>query len=299
MATKKDEYSQEAYQNAVARATNANQTGTNTIQTNTAGLASSDTYEGQMADLYNQIQNRPDFSYDVNADPLYQQYKDQYIQGGKLAMRDTMGKAAALTGGYASTYAQQVGQQTFDSYLQNLTAQIPELYSTAYNRYADQGNQLLQQYNMLGTMRDTAYSKEQDAWNKQQQLWSNLYTAIGQTGYKPTDAELAAAGMTRAQANALKAMWDKANPAAATGGGGSYTGSSPKGKTPSAITQADIDRWIAEGVSMRNINDMINQSVTAKAEGNNNAPYQTGAQAARDLMDYNQKKNTNKKAGRD
>jgi hypothetical protein len=33
-----------------------------------------------------QIQNRPAFSYDVNSDALYQQYKDQYIRQGKLAM---------------------------------------------------------------------------------------------------------------------------------------------------------------------------------------------------------------------
>lgn len=202
----------------------------------------SGTYEQQLADIYDRIQNREKFKYDVNADPLYQQYKDQYIQGGKLAMRDTMGKAAALNGGYGSTYAQQVGQQAYDSYLQSLTEQIPELYQTALSKYNDEGNQFLQQYGLVGDMRDTEYNRwrtdvgdwenqrawdyqvEQDAWQKQQQAYSNLYQAIMQTGYSPTDAELAAAGMTREQASAAKAMWDRMYAQVATGGGGGYYG---------------------------------------------------------------------------
>ena len=49
--------------------------------------------------------NREDFQYDVDADALYQQYKDRYVELGKTAMQDTMGKAVALTGGYGSSYA--------------------------------------------------------------------------------------------------------------------------------------------------------------------------------------------------
>ena len=48
------------------------------------------TFENQLSDIYNKIQNREQFKYDVNADPLYQNYKDKYVQQGKLAMRDTM-----------------------------------------------------------------------------------------------------------------------------------------------------------------------------------------------------------------
>ena len=82
------------------------------------------TYDAGLADLYDRISTRPAFTYDVAKDPLYQQYKDQYVQQGKLAMKDTMGQAAALTGGYGSTYGQQVGQQAYDAYLQKLSAAI-------------------------------------------------------------------------------------------------------------------------------------------------------------------------------
>ena len=117
------------------------------------------TFEGQLNDIYNKIQNREPFNYDVNADPLYQSYKDQYVQQGKLAMKDTMGQAAALTGGYGNTYGQQVGQQAYNAYLQNLSAVIPELYGMAYNQYKDAGDDLKDQYAMVGDLRDKEYDR--------------------------------------------------------------------------------------------------------------------------------------------
>lgn len=196
------------------------------------------TFDQQLADLYQQISTRPGFEYDVNADPLYQQYKDQYIQQGKLAMRDTMGKAAALTGGYGSTYGQQVGQQTYDAYLQNLSAAIPELYGVAYDKYKDDGDDLLKLYGLVGDQRDTEYGRfrdemkdwesnreyqrqvENEEYNRrtaeqraseqrQQQLYSNLYAMIKASGYVPTDAELQAAGMTREAAAAIAAEFQR------------------------------------------------------------------------------------------
>ena len=203
------------------------------------------TFDGQLADLYAQIAGRPKFEYDVNADALYQQYKDNYVQQGKLAMRDTMGKAAALTGGYGSTYSQQVGQQTYDAYLKDLSAVIPELYGMAYDQYKDEGDKLLTMYGLVGDQRDTeygryrdemsdwqnerdyetqaekeaynrriaeeqtAYNRQQDEITRQQQLYSNLYAMIKASGYTPSDAELAAAGMTREAAQAIAAEYQR------------------------------------------------------------------------------------------
>ena len=80
------------------------------------------TWDQPMEELYGRLTSRPAFSYDAGKDPLYQQYRDSYIQQGKLAMKDTMGQAAALTGGYGSTYGQAVGQQSYDAYLQKTRA---------------------------------------------------------------------------------------------------------------------------------------------------------------------------------
>lgn len=127
------------------------------------------TYDGQLKELYDQIVNRGKFSYDINSDMLYQQYANQYAQNGKLAMMDTMGQAAALTGGYGSSYGQAVGQQTYNAYLQQLNDVVPELYSQAYGRYQDEGNQLMQQYAMMGDLANDEYAKYQDAYNQ----WAN------------------------------------------------------------------------------------------------------------------------------
>lgn len=260
------------------------------------------TFDDQMRSLYEQIQNRPDFSYDINADPLYQQHKDQYIQGGKLAMKDTMGQAAALTGGYGSTYGQQVGQQAYDAYLQGLGDVIPELYSLAYQKHRDQGDDLLKQYGLLGDMRDTEYGRfrdeledwnyqqelarqreeteynrqqdqEKTAYSRQQQAYANLVALIKASGYQPTDAELQAAGLTREAAAALQQEYTRSITPQTTGssgsGGGGVGGGGGGGGSYSAQT-AEIQRQLnamGAGLSVDGIWGPLTQAAYEKYMG--------------------------------
>ena len=71
------------------------------VQANKPGAYQSK-YTDQMDDLLNKITMRGPFSYDPTNDPLYNIYKDRYIMNGQRAMQDTMGQAAALTGGYGN-----------------------------------------------------------------------------------------------------------------------------------------------------------------------------------------------------
>lgn len=119
-------------------------------------------YQNQIGALIDQITNRDKFSYDLNADALYQQYADQYMQKGKLAMMDTMGQAQAMTGGYGNSYAQSVGQQAYQGYLQQLNEVVPELYQMAYDRYNQEGQDLLNQYSLLANQDDTDYGRYRD-----------------------------------------------------------------------------------------------------------------------------------------
>lgn len=123
-------------------------------------------YDQQLADLYNQITQRKPFEYKSEDDMLYQQYVDRYTKGGKLAMEDTMGQAAALTGGHGNSYAQRVGQQTFDEYMTGLNDQAATLMQQAYQRYMDQGDQLTKQYSMLGQLAADDYSKWADQYER-------------------------------------------------------------------------------------------------------------------------------------
>lgn len=123
-------------------------------------------YDDQIKAAYDQIMNRPKFQYDLNGDMLYQQYKDQYVNQGRRAMMDTMGNAAALTGGYGSSYASTAGNLAYQNYLQQLNAAIPELYDRAANQYALDGENLMNQYNMALGADEQAYGRWQDAYNR-------------------------------------------------------------------------------------------------------------------------------------
>lgn len=103
--------------------------------------------------------NRDPFKYDFNADALYQHYKDAYVRQGQQAMQDTMGQAAALTGGYGSSYAQNVGQQAYNQHLTQLNDVVPELYRMAYEKYQNEGNELLQRYGLLADEEAQDYSR--------------------------------------------------------------------------------------------------------------------------------------------
>ncbi len=119
-------------------------------------------YSQQIQQLLNEVTNRPDFSYDMNADPLYQQYKDQYTRQGKQAMKDTVGNAASLTGGYASSAATTAGSQAYQGYLDQLNERIPELYAAAYQQYQDKGNQLYNQLGLLQGLDESLYGRYRD-----------------------------------------------------------------------------------------------------------------------------------------
>lgn len=109
-----------------------------------------------------QILNREKFSYDLNGDMLYQQYKDQYTTQGKLAMMDTMGQAAAMTGGYGNSFAQTAGQQAYQGYLQQLNDVVPELYGMALNQYNQEGQNLYTQAGLLAQMDEQEYGRYRD-----------------------------------------------------------------------------------------------------------------------------------------
>ena len=118
----------------------------------------------------NEYLNREKFSYDVNGDALYKQYADKFKLGGRMAMLDTMGQASAMTGGYGNSYAQSVGQQAYQGYMQQLNDVIPELYSLAYGMYNDEGERMLNEYALLSGREENDYNRAIDDRNYNYQL---------------------------------------------------------------------------------------------------------------------------------
>lgn len=125
--------------------------------------------------LLDEILNSQDFSYRLDGDALYRQYRDQAVENGRLAMADTMGQAAALTGGYANSYAQSVGQQAYNKELGTLADRIPELYNLAMEQYKLKSQNLKDKYSLLSGQKQDAfdqYESSLSAWQQEaNQLW--------------------------------------------------------------------------------------------------------------------------------
>lgn len=103
------------------------------------------------------LKNYDNFSYDVNSDALYQQLVNQYVQQGKMASADVMGKAAGMTGGYGNSYANTVGNQVYQSYIQQLNNEIPALYESALNQHNMKKQALYDEYALLMNEYDREY----------------------------------------------------------------------------------------------------------------------------------------------
>lgn len=120
-------------------------------------------WDDELDALYRAISTREPFRYDLGRDTLYAQYREQYRNLGQLAMMDTMGRAAALTGGYGSSYSQAAGQQAYNGYLQKLNDLVPELYRTAREQYDAEGRRLTDRYALVRARDQDDYSRYRDS----------------------------------------------------------------------------------------------------------------------------------------
>lgn len=178
--------------------------------------------DAELERLYAAITGRPAFSYDPTSDPVYDSYAQSYQRRGRLAMRDTMGQAAALTGGYGSSYAQSVGQQQYDSYLQSLGEALPELYGMAWQRYNAEGDALKTAWELASERSEVRRESEREAAEREAAAqksaetarrgnYDRLYKLIYNSGYNPNETELSDSGMTGEQAAALLAEYRRRN----------------------------------------------------------------------------------------
>lgn len=130
--------------------------------------------------------NRKKFQYNMSADPLYQQYKEQYQRQGKLAMQDTMGQAAAMNGGYGSSYAQMAGQQAYNGQLQQLHDKVPQLYQLALEKYQMEGQEAMNRFNLAGQMESQDYGRYRDQlsdWQAERDYATGRYDTERNTDY--------------------------------------------------------------------------------------------------------------------
>ena len=140
--------------------------------------AYSSAYQNDLQGLYDRIMNREKFTYDLNGDALYNQYKQQYQQMGRQAMMDTMGQAATLTGGYGNSYANTAGNQAYQAYLSKVGDIVPQLQQQAFERYTQEGSDLNNRLNLVQNLENADYNRYRDSvsdWNTERSYANDYY----------------------------------------------------------------------------------------------------------------------------
>jgi hypothetical protein len=136
-------------------------------------------YENLIENQMNKILNREDFSYDFNADPLYQNYKNQYTKLGKEAAINATAAASALTGGYGNSYAGTAASQANQQYLTQLNERIPELYNAAMQKYNMETENMYNQFGALQTEEGRQYGMYRDKVSDYYSDLSDLRNGFG------------------------------------------------------------------------------------------------------------------------
>lgn len=261
-------------------------------------------YNGQWDANINKYLGLLEQDYDPNSDANYIAYKNQYLAGGQKAMQDTLAQAAALTGGYGSSYGQSAAQQTYGEYTAALANKIPELAAAARQMYLDNLNVYMglderdygryrdkigDSYNILSAIQgasDTAYGRHQDKLGNIYNLYSG-YSGLADRDYSRFKDEYS--------------MWNSAMSDLTKGSGGSG-GRSGSGK--SSNNNADLIKELQyankKGASIGDMlayaQDEINNGAEVVMPGTNQAlPQGAGMEYVRSQLQSLLNKRNSKK----
>ena len=121
-----------------------------------------DSYAGRLEDELAALRNAR-FTYDLESDPAYQAYKEQYEREGQRAYRNAAAQLMAQNGGNMTSMAQAGAAQQLDYYMQQLNDRVPELQQNAYARFQDEQQRRMDAYDRLMGLGDSDYNRRQYA----------------------------------------------------------------------------------------------------------------------------------------
>lgn len=113
--------------------------------------------------LYEEWANREPFRFSPASDPAYTAQRDALLLGGERAMRDTVARAAAATGGYGNSFAVSAGEEAYRKGIAGLSDVIPALYDLAFSRYKAEGDALYDRMRVVNQMADDERSAAREA----------------------------------------------------------------------------------------------------------------------------------------
>ena len=133
------------------------------------------TYNSQYGDqISNALNTVTNWKYDPMSDANYQALAKVYGARGNIAAKNSLADAAALNGGYGTSYAVSAAQQARNQYNQELAALIPDLEANAFNKATTT-------LNALRDADDTAYGRFRDTESDKQWKYGQDYQAYRDT----------------------------------------------------------------------------------------------------------------------
>ena len=122
----------------------------------------SSAYGDTEKNLLAQLEKEASSGNDAQRDDLFASYAKQYRREGERAVADTMGTAAALTGGIPSTAAVTAANQAGQYYATKLSDKLPELEAAAANQKAARQQLLLNALQAASSADDRNYQRYLD-----------------------------------------------------------------------------------------------------------------------------------------
>ena len=149
-------------------------------------LNAAEAQKKQADSLMQQYIDRGSFSWNPETDKGFQQYASLMKDQGNLAMRDTMAKAASMTGGYGNSYATSAAGQTYNQYLANIDQKANDYYAMALDAFNQEGNDLLNKASLANAAWESEYNRlYEDAATRAQ--YGDYQDYIGMLGVSDED----------------------------------------------------------------------------------------------------------------
>ena len=151
-------------------------------------------YSDEIKDLTSRILSGEKFSYDFNADPIYNVYREQAESDRRRAVDNAVSAAASLTGGYGNSYGVTAAQEASAKTMENLRNIIPSLLEAAYSRWRGEREMERERLRAVMDLENSDYGKYRDTvsdYLKDRDYFYSKYSDMSQSDFDRYLSELA------------------------------------------------------------------------------------------------------------
>ena len=156
-----------------------------------AGYSSA--WSDEVAELARRILSGESFSYDFNADPIYNVYRETAERDSRRAAENAAAEAAALSGGYSNSYGVTAAAEAASNSLGELRRIIPSLLEAAYKKWADERESERAKLESVLKLDEADYKKYRDAYSdyeNERRYLLDKYTGLSDSDYAKFLSEL-------------------------------------------------------------------------------------------------------------